>query len=393
MTVVAEGRLVGSGRTVQVGMSGGRVTSVVEAPGGARCWVAPGFVDLQVNGYGGLDFNSDNLDADQVTELVARQWGQGVTSFCPTLVSASEERITSALAVIAEARRTDPLVRHAIPCVHVEGPYLSAEDGPRGAHNVAALRPPDLAELERWQRAGDGLVGIVTLAPELPGAVPYVRAASSAGVIVALGHTAANAEQIVVAVDAGARLSTHLGNGCHVMVPRHPNHLWAQLSEDRLQASFIADGHHLPAATLTAMVRAKGVDRSVLVSDSVALAGSAPGNYGDVSIGQDVTLSHDGRLSLTGTSMLAGSVRSLPDCLAWVVTHTDVGLTAATRMASANPSRLLGLADRGEVRVGASADLTIFELDEKTEEFRLEATVVAGHLVGRGKGAVPVVEG
>ena len=124
------------------------------------------------------------------------------------------------------------------------------------------------------------------------------------------------------------------------MVPRHPNHLWAQLSEDRLQASFIADGHHLPAATLTAMVRAKGVDRSVLVSDSVALAGSAPGNYRDASVGKDVTLSHDGRLSLTGTSMLAGSVRSLPDCLAWIVTHTDVGLTAATRMASANPSRL-----------------------------------------------------
>jgi N-acetylglucosamine-6-phosphate deacetylase len=393
MTVVAEGRLVGSGRAVQVGMVDGRVTSVVETPGAARCWVAPGFVDLQVNGYGGLDFNSDDLDAGQVTELVARQWGQGVTCFCPTLVSASEERITGALAVIAEARRADPLVRHAIPCVHVEGPYLSPEDGPRGAHDVAALRPPDPAELERWQRAGDGLVGIVTLAPELPGAVPYVRAASSLGVIVAVGHTAAKAEQIVAAVDAGARLSTHLGNGCHLMVPRHPNHLWAQLSEDRLQASFIADGHHLPAATLTAMVRAKGVDRSVLVSDSVALAGSAPGNYRDVSVGKDVTLSHDGRLSLTGTSMLAGSVRSLPDCLAWIVTHTDVGLTAAIRMASSNPSRLLGLADRGEVRVGASADLTIFELDDKTEEFRLEATVVAGHLVGRGKGAVPVVEG
>ena len=231
--------------------------------------MAPGFVDLQVNGYGGLDFNSGDLDADQVVELVTRQWDQGVTSLCPTLVSAPEDRITGALAVVAQARRADPLVRHAIPCVHVEGPYLSPEDGPRGAHDVAALRLPDLAELERWQRAGDGLVGIVTLAPELPGAVRYVRAASSAGVIIAIGHTAATAEQIVAAADAGARLSTHLGNGCHLMVPRHPNHLWAQLAEDRLQASFIADGHHLPAATLTAMVRAKGVDRSVLVSDSV----------------------------------------------------------------------------------------------------------------------------
>ncbi len=387
MTVV-EGRLVGSKRAVQVGMADGRVTSVAEARGATRCWVAPGLVDLQVNGYGGLDFNRDDLDADRVTALVAREWDRGVTALCPTLVSAPEERINGALAVIAEARRADPLVRHAIPCVHVEGPYLSPEEGPRGAHDREALRLPDVSELERWQRAGGGLVGIVTLAPELRGAIPYVLAASSAGVVVAIGHTAASSEQVIDAVDAGARLSTHLGNGCHLMVPRHPNYLWAQLSEERLHASFIADGHHLPAATLTAMVRAKGVDRSVLVSDSVALAGSPPGNYRDVSVGEDVTLSQEGRLSLTGTTMLAGSVRCLPDCLAWIVAHTDVGLAGATRMASLNPSRLLGLGDRGEVRVGASADLTIFELDEETQEFRLVATVVAGRLVSRGEGAV-----
>lgn len=380
---IVEGRLVGSGRAVQVGIAEGRVISVEGTPGATRFWVAPGLVDLQVNGYGGLDFNSEYLDADGVTTLVASEWDRGVTAFCPTLVSAPEERISAALAAIAEARRADPLVRHALPCVHVEGPYLSPEDGPRGAHDVSALRLPDVAELERWQRAGGGIVGIVTLAPELGGAIPYVRAASRAGVIVAIGHSAASPEQVIAAVDAGARLSTHLGNGCHLTVPRHPNHLWAQLSEDRLQASFIADGHHLPAATVTAMVRAKGVDRSVLVSDSVALAGSPPGHYRGVSVGEDVTLSDDGRLSLTGTTMLAGSVRCLADCLAWIVAHTDVGLAGAMRMASSNPSRLLGLADRGEVRVGASADLTIFELEDKTGEFRLDATVVAGRLVSR----------
>src|SRR5699024_3206830 len=145
-----------------------------------------------------------------------------------------------------------------VPGVHIEGPSISPADGPRGAHPVEHVRPPDLAEFERWQAAGDGLVKLVTLAPEHAGAPGYIRTLAARGVIVALGHSAATPDEVHAAVDAGARLSTHLGNGVAAVLPRHPNLIWTQLADDRLYASFIADGHHLSADTFRAMLRAKG---------------------------------------------------------------------------------------------------------------------------------------
>lgn len=181
--------------------------------------------------------------------------------------------------MIAAARESDPLVKHAIPALHVEGPYLAPEDGPRGAHDAGHLRDPSVAEFGRWQEASGGLVKIVTLAPERTGALDYIAELSRRNVIASIGHTAAMPAGIEAAVRAGARLSTHLGNGAHAVIRRHPNYIWTQLAEDRLTATFIADGHHLPADTFTAMLRAKGTDRALLVSDSVELAGCAPGDY------------------------------------------------------------------------------------------------------------------
>jgi len=140
------------------------------------------------------------------------------------------------------------------------------------------------------------------------------------------------------------------------------------------------------------MVRSKGVSRSILVSDSVALAGSPPGSYTDTPVGKDVTLSDDGRLSVTGSEVLAGSVRCLPDCLAWAIRYTDLQLEQATAMAATNPCRLLSLGDRGELRLGASADMTIFDLDTETGSFRLDATVVAGRIVSRAVAAASIIK-
>jgi N-acetylglucosamine-6-phosphate deacetylase len=327
-------------------------------------WVLPGLVDLQVNGHGGLDVNAEGLTTDTVHRLAIAQARAGITAFCPTIITASERRIVEALGVIALARAEDSFTRGAIPCVHVEGPHLCAEDGPRGAHDPAYLRPPDLAEFRRWQDACDGLVGIVTLAPELPGAPAYIAELAARGVIPAIGHTAATPDQITAAVKAGARMSTHLGNGAHAMIRRHPNYLWAQLAADELSAGFIADGHHLPADTFTAMVRAKGVGRSVLVSDSAALAGCPPGEY-PTPVGGRVTITDDGRLTLTGSDLLAGSARSLAECLAWAVTRGGLPLADAVTMASANPNRLLGRRD--------TADLVV--LNDRLE---VELTVVGG---------------
>ncbi|MCG5212552.1 amidohydrolase family protein [Streptosporangium sp. KLBMP 9127] len=356
MTAV-EGALA-DGRRVRVEVAGGRIVSVTPHPGAPDLLILPGLVDIQVNGYAGFDVNADGVTADEVTALVHALWKRGVTTVLPTVITAPEDKIVEALRVIASARDADPLVRHAVPGIHVEGPYLSPEDGPRGAHDARHLRDPDLGEFGRWQRACGGLVRIVTLAPERAGAADYISELARQGTIASIGHTAASREDIAAAVAAGARLCTHLGNGAHAVIPRHPNYIWAQLADDRLTATFIADGHHLPADTFTAMLRAKGIERSVLVSDSVALAGCPPGEY-TTPVGGRITCHEDGRLTMSGGNLLAGSGRSLMDCVAWALAGTEVDLPTAVRLAAANPARLLGLHDRGEISPGAAADLIV----------------------------------
>ncbi|MGO1286687.1 MAG: N-acetylglucosamine-6-phosphate deacetylase [Brachybacterium sp.] len=307
--------------------------------------VSPGLVDLQVNGYAGHDVNADDVSVETLTALTQALWAEGVTTYLPTVITASEEKILHVLEVIADARRQDPLLAHSIAGVHVEGPSLAADDGPRGAHDLVQLRDPDLAELERWQRAADGALRLVTLAPERSGAGEYIAGAAARGVLVSIGHGTPSPAQVNSAVDAGATLSTHLGNGTHQMLPRHPNHLWTQLAEDRLTAMLIADGHHLPAETLTVMIRAKTPGRCVLTSDSVALAGMAPGLY-PTPVGGMVGIEADGRLTLPGTGLLAGSGSSLRTCLDWALTHLPFAPAELLAMATRNPAALLGLEER-----------------------------------------------
>ena len=321
----------------------------------------PGLIDLQVNGYAGHDVNADDVDVETLADLTHALWAQGVTTYLPTVITASEEKITHVLAVIAAARRSDPLLAHSIAGIHVEGPSLAADDGPRGAHDARRLRDPDIAELERWQRAADGLVRVVTLAPERAGAAEYIVAATARGVRISLGHCTPAPEQVRSAVEAGATLSTHLGNGTHAQLPRHPNHLWSQLAEDRLTAMLIADGHHLPAETLTVMIRAKTPGRCVLTSDSAALAGSAPGLY-STPVGGSVEVRDDGSLRLPGTDLLAGSGSSLRDCLDWALQHLPVEPEDLLSMATITPARLLGLGERvtdGADRVELDGDQVI----------------------------------
>ncbi|PZG23359.1 N-acetylglucosamine-6-phosphate deacetylase, partial [Nonomuraea aridisoli] len=351
-----EGRLA-DGRPVRVELDGPRIAAVTEVRDAPDVLVLPGLVDIQVNGYGGHDFNADDLSTGDVAELVRELWRRGTTTVCPTIITAPEDKILRNLRVIAAAREADPLVRHAVPGVHVEGPYLAADDGPRGAHDAGHLRDPDIAEFGRWQEASGGLVKIVTLAPERAGAAGYIAELSRRGVVAAIGHTAASPADIEAAVRAGARLSTHLGNGAHAVIRRHPNYIWTQLAEDRLAATFIADGHHLPADTFTVMLRAKGAGRALLVSDSVALAGCAPGDY-TTPVGGRITVREDGRVTLPGGELLAGSGSSLIECLAWAVARTEVGLGTAVVLATANPARLLGI-DRGRLAPGAPADLIV----------------------------------
>lgn len=409
MTVVLQGHSVDRGRAIHIGIEHGQITEVNSGAHDDRVVrrrrgkgtgavgeiangrIVPGLVDLQVNGYEGGDFNDDNLTVEKIRAIVVAEWRRGVTTLCPTLVTAPEDKILHSLSLIATARRCDALLRWSIPCVHVEGPYLSPEDGPRGAHDLDALRLPDIDELRRWQRVSGDIVGIVTVAPELPGAVAYIRAASASGVVIGLGHSAAGPGEVRAAVEAGAKMSTHLGNGCAPLLHRHANLIWTQLAETRLMAGFIADGHHLPKDVFVSMVRAKGAPRSVLVSDSVALAGSPPGTY-HTAVGGDVELSADRRLSLAGTKgeLLAGSVSCLSECLAWAVFCAGLRWSVALNMTTRNPSRLVAAGsssaqslwrDRGQIRVGASADLCALDVDEESGRLQVRSTWVKGVMV------------
>jgi N-acetylglucosamine-6-phosphate deacetylase len=369
------GRDPATGRSLAITVEGERISAVTEGPAQETAWLSAGLIDLQVNGFGGHDLNDGALSIDTVRRLVELLRHKGVTTFLPTLVTASEASIVGALKVIAQARRDDPLVAHAIPAVHVEGPHVSPRDGPRGAHPRDQVRPPDLAEFGRWQAACDGLVGMVTLSPHYAEAPAYIRALAARGVHVAIGHTHAGPAEITAAADAGASFSTHLGNGISAMLPRHPNSLWTQLADDRLTASLIADGHHLPADTFRAMLRAKGPARTVLVSDTAALAGMPPGHY-DQPLGGRVELTADGRLGIAGTPFLAGAARSLAEDVALAIDMAGITLAEALALATVNPGRFVG--GRGELAVGAVADLIRFHWSPGDRGLSIDSVMVLG---------------
>jgi N-acetylglucosamine-6-phosphate deacetylase len=347
-----------TGEFIQVVVADGVIQSIAPGPSGDEdLWLSPGFIDLQVNGYAGWDLNAESITPDLVIALMDSLFAVGVTTFIPTIITASENRIVAALRAIAEARHHSPLARHVIPFVHTEGPHLSPADGPRGAHPRDHVRPPDIAEFERWQAASDGLVGMVTLSPHWDESLPCIAHLASRKCVVAIGHTDADPARIHAAAEAGAVLSTHLGNGVADELPRHPNLLWAQLADDRLAASFIADGHHLPPDTLKAMLRAKGTERCILVSDTVALAGMPPGRY-ETSVGGIVESTADGRIGIPGTRRLAGAALPLKSGVANVARLPGFSLGDAMQMATGNPGRFAG--GRGLLRVGADADLVQF---------------------------------
>ena len=359
---VIEGRCPTTGDLLRVETAGERIASVtrgrtadVTVP-----WLIPGLIDLQVNGYGGHDVNGDAATPDAVAAITHTLAARGVTTWVPTVITAAEDAIVASLRAIARARDDDPVVKRAIPFVHVEGPFLSPTDGPRGAHELDQIRPIDPDEVARW--ADHGPLGYVTVSPHDDDAPDRIARIVASGIEVALGHTHATPAQLLAAADAGASLSTHLGNGIFASLPRHPNPIWTQLADDRLTAGFIGDGHHLPPDTLTAMVRAKGHGRRFLVSDSVALAGSEPGVY-QQPVGGAVELHADGRLTLSGTPLLAGSAVNLADVVAYTLTHTPIGLPTIVEMACETPARIARDRTLGRIQAGARADLVLLGPD------------------------------
>lgn len=301
----------------------------------------PGLVDLQVNGFAGVDFNSPDVRPDQIAGAIPALRMTGVTRFLPTIITGSLEHFARCARAIASVDDA------AIAGIHQEGPYISSTDGPRGAHPRAHAMAASIDDFERRQEAASGRIVLVTLAPEAAGAIALIEHLAASGVRVAIGHSEAAPETIRSAISAGATMSTHLGNGCAAVLPRHPNLIWEQLAADELHASLIVDGHHLPPAMVKTAVRAKSPARTILVTDAIAAATCPPGPYrlGEV----DVVVGPDRRVSLAGTPYLAGSALTLDDAVGNTVRCTGLPLDEVLPMASTVPAAYLGIATAGTV--------------------------------------------
>jgi N-acetylglucosamine-6-phosphate deacetylase len=370
---------------VAVEITGAAISRIdrVEEPGTNRepvPWLAPGFVDLQVNGYGGQEYADARLTIEKVQKVVLALDGCGVTQHCPTLTTHSFEVLEHSLRTIRRAMEELPAVANRVPGIHLEGPYISIEDGPRGAHPREHCRPPDWNEFQRFQDAAGGKIAIVTLSPEYDNAPNFIARAAASGVLVAIGHTAASPDQIAAAVDAGARMSTHLGNGAHGQIRRHPNYIWSQLADDRLTASLIADGHHLPPEVVKVFLRAKTPARTVLVSDITGMAGMPPGRY-ETSLGALEVL-EDGRLVVAGQrQFLAGAALPIAVGVTNVMRFAGADLKTAVEMASSSPAALIHCRC-GALAPGAPADLVLFDLARdsagRAQQLLVRKTLIQG---------------
>ncbi len=370
-----------TGEAVELCAEAGVITSVepLLERSASLPWLAPGFIDLQVNGFAGADYCSADTPLEAIEASLQAQFASGTTRLLATVITGSPEGMLAAIRHLARARRELPH-GSAIAGIHVEGPFISPEDGPRGAHPREHVRPPALDEYRRWQEAAEGLVRMVTLSPEWPGSARFIETITGEGVVAAIGHLNATPQQIEDAVRAGARISTHLGNGCHAVLPRHPNYLWHQLAEDRLAASFIVDGIHLGADFLRVALRAKGVERSVLITDAVAPAGCPPGPYrlGEV----DVELHPEGKVTLRGQSRLAGSALRMDRGVENLMRIAGLSLQEALTMAARNPARLGRIEHRQRgLQPGERADVIEFDFDPAAKSVRIRRTWLEGQPV------------
>lgn len=382
---VIRGRSIHTGNPIEVRIVGDRIvhhTASSEALEDRNSpWISPGFFDIQVNGFGGKDYSLPNLCEEDVIQIIHTLASSGTTTHLPTIVTSSQERFLRNLEVINGAMENYPEALHGIPGIHIEGPYISEIDGPRGAHDSQYIRNPDYQELVEWQAASGNRIKIVTLAPERPGSIAFIEKAVADGVCIALGHTAATPEEIDRAVAAGARLSTHLGNGSHGVLPRLKNYLWHQLANDTLHASIISDGFHLPPAVLNVMLRTKTMDRLVLVSDVALLGGKAPGAYKWGTI--DVQVHPDGHLSLKDTEFLAGAGHLLNWDIAHFMHTTGSTLADTIRLCTTNPGALLNLPEVTDIdlKSGSRANITCFSFAPGDTELRIHETITAGSTI------------
>jgi N-acetylglucosamine-6-phosphate deacetylase len=298
-----------------------------------------GLTDLQVNGYAGIDFNDDALTAEALDHALNAMRAANVTTCLPTLITAGEATLKGRLTALDNAVANSRLGPVMVPGFHLEGPFLNPTQGYAGCHPPTAMIQPDPSVLARLTKHLRRPILLLTLAPERPGAIPVIAWARNNGMVVAMGHTAADHAATAQAANAGVTLSTHLGNALPQPQPKFLNPLMAQLAEDRLHASFIADGIHIPPDVLKVFIRAKTPSRCILVTDATAAAAAPPGLYHFSGMTIDHTA--DGSVRVPGSATLAGSALTLDQAVRNLIAWNLADPATALAMASTHPNALL----------------------------------------------------
>jgi len=300
----------------------------------------PVLFDFQVNGFGGVDFQRDDVSPADWARAARALRSHGTRAIFAAFVTAGIDQLCRRLEACERARSRSPLVRSLVAGYHLEGPWLSPEPGYRGAHPAGPMHAPSIAEFDRLQAAAGGRVRLVTLAPEWPGSPECIAHLVRRGVAVSLGHTKASEGEIDAAIAAGARFATHLGNGVPQVLPRHDNVIQRLLARDELTACFIPDGIHLPPFVLRNFVRAKPAGRVLFTTDAMAGAGAGPGRYtlGDLRI----RVGGDGVARIPGEKGLAGSTLAPDEGVRRVARYLGLSHEEAVRLWSEAPAAAFG---------------------------------------------------
>ena len=301
-------------------------------------------VDLQVNGYAGVDFNSDDLSSDELHRACQRLATDGVAGILATIITDTIERMTARLSRLVLLRAADPLATKLILGIHIEGPFISSEPGYVGAHPAAATRPACLDKMEQLLDAAAGLTRIVTLAPERDRQCLVINTLAKRGVCVSAGHCNPDLEQLDAAIDAGLSMFTHLGNGCPLQMNRHDNVVQRVLSRSRwLWISFIADGVHIPWPALRNYITLVGCDRTIIVTDAISAAAMPPGAF---KVGeQSVVVDKNGATWSKDRSHLVGSSSTMPQVKANLGRILELPDDDIELLTAANPMRAIGISE------------------------------------------------
>jgi N-acetylglucosamine-6-phosphate deacetylase len=323
-------------------------------------WLTRGLFDIQVNGMLGYNLSEADLTPERVLEIDNELAKHGILRWCPTLTTQNGDVVTRNLGILREVIEKGPASH--IQCIHLEGHYISAEDGYRGVHMKQFIRDPDAKEFDLWQKTSGDHIGLFSLAPERKGAIEFIRKLKTEGVRVALVHHNASHDQVQQAAASGADLSSHLVNGCAKMIHRQHNVIWSQLALDELWASFIADGYHIPHYTLKAVIQAKGLHRTILISDLAHLSGLPDGEY---SKNELTVVVQDGGLWVKGegTNLLSGAVKTLDQDCAFLASRSGFSIEQSLTMATRNPARYFGIEQEFDIFPGARGRFALFAWD------------------------------